>query len=403
MESKKGEFSVLFKKFRLKSGFATLGEFGDALAQEGLVYEDSLFSHWQKGDRIPHDRKILLTIVKVFIKKGSLSTTDEINLFLASAGQGYLTENENKEIIGFFEKKIIVSENEQNILIEDIENSGNIPDYLMEQADLAYEKIYEGYPHMVYKNMGKLIELIFNLGLHKNNKIKKILSRINWVRARCLSDITKPKDFKAAYWQAIRNIEFAKETNISELGPSYWMATALKRLEIITRPWVEVSRKEAEDCLSIGELSLKYTSKNHFSERLVTHFELAKTALILKDKNYFDKQMEMAFDCVGQLPEQTKYLEIMAWDVQARGSLRLGNNTMDALKNIQMAKRIGKKKYRALYLFLQNTEYQALRNTKDPTLLMLAENLKEKMRLESLLLNNPYQKLRFRQKKFVGL
>lgn len=399
----KGDFPVLFKRLRLKSGFATLTEFGDALAQEGLIYEDSLFSHWQNGDRIPHDRKLLLTIVEVFIKKSGFSTIDEVNLFLASAGQGYLTEDENKRIIGFFEEKKRVSKNEQDISVEEIENSANIPDYLMEQADLAYEKIYEGYPHMIYKKMGKLIKLIYNLGLHKNNKIKKIISRLNWVKARCLSDITKPKDFKAAYLQAIRNIEFARETNISELGPSYWMAIALKRLEIITRPRVEVSRKEAEDCRSIGEISLKYNPKNHFSERLVTHFELAKTALILKDKNYFDTQMEMAFKCVSQLPEQTKYLEIMAWDVQARGSLRLGNNTMAALKNIQMAKRIGKKRYRALYLFLQNTEYQALRNTKDPAFLRLAENLKEVMRLEASLLNNPYQKLRFRQKKFVGL
>ncbi len=83
MEKKKGEFASLFKKYRLKSGFATLREFADALAKEGLVFEESLFSHWQKGDRVPKDRHLLLTIINLFIKNGGITTIDEVNAFFS--------------------------------------------------------------------------------------------------------------------------------------------------------------------------------------------------------------------------------------------------------------------------------------------------------------------------------
>ena len=38
-------FAELFKKYRLRSEIETLSQFGDLLAQEGLVYENSLFTH----------------------------------------------------------------------------------------------------------------------------------------------------------------------------------------------------------------------------------------------------------------------------------------------------------------------------------------------------------------------
>lgn len=87
-------FGDLFKRFRLKAEFATLSEFGKALADEGLLYEDSIFSRWQKGNRAPKDRKLLFTLVKIFVERGSITSFREINEFLASVGQGYLTDSE---------------------------------------------------------------------------------------------------------------------------------------------------------------------------------------------------------------------------------------------------------------------------------------------------------------------
>lgn len=87
-------FGQLFKKFRLRSEFSTLSQFGDALAKEGFIYEDSLYSHWQKNVRIPKDRKLLLALIRVFIKNGGITSIKDANALLNSAGQGYLTDQE---------------------------------------------------------------------------------------------------------------------------------------------------------------------------------------------------------------------------------------------------------------------------------------------------------------------
>lgn len=112
MVAKTNSFGPLFKKYRLRSGFATIREFADALAEKGFVFDESLFSHWQKNSRLPKERKLLLTTLKIFIEKEGVSSTKEINVFLESVGQGYLTEQESAEITtqrtSFFPEKISI-------------------------------------------------------------------------------------------------------------------------------------------------------------------------------------------------------------------------------------------------------------------------------------------------------
>jgi len=100
MTTKNNTFGSLFKKYRLKSEFETLSQFGDALAEEGFVYEDSIFSHWQKGDRLPHQRELLLSILNVFIKRGAMTDVKEANLLLMSLGQRDLSQNELNSLPG---------------------------------------------------------------------------------------------------------------------------------------------------------------------------------------------------------------------------------------------------------------------------------------------------------------
>lgn len=90
-------FSTLFKKYRLKAEFSTLSELGNALAEKGLIYEDSIFSHWQKGDRLPN-RAALLKLLEIFAEHQSIRTLAEANEFLESAGEGYLTKQELENI-----------------------------------------------------------------------------------------------------------------------------------------------------------------------------------------------------------------------------------------------------------------------------------------------------------------
>ncbi len=98
MLSDYASFGSLFKKYRLKSEFATLAQFGNALAQEGFVYEDSIYSHWQKNVRVPKDRSLLITIIHIFSRRGGMKALSEANAFLFSAGQGHLTPEEINEL-----------------------------------------------------------------------------------------------------------------------------------------------------------------------------------------------------------------------------------------------------------------------------------------------------------------
>lgn len=96
--SKGTGFAQLFKKYRLRSEIETLAEFGDLLAEEGFVYETSLFTRWQKGDRVPKERRVLLAILRVFVKRGGIVSIEEGNTIIESLNQKNLTYEESTEL-----------------------------------------------------------------------------------------------------------------------------------------------------------------------------------------------------------------------------------------------------------------------------------------------------------------
>jgi hypothetical protein len=91
-------FAQLFKYYRLRAGFASLAAFADALADKGYFYEDSIFSHWQKGTRTPRKRTVVVIIITIFIEHGGMTSSEEANEFLESAEHGYLTDNERESL-----------------------------------------------------------------------------------------------------------------------------------------------------------------------------------------------------------------------------------------------------------------------------------------------------------------
>src|SRR5690606_30403730 len=94
----KPSFATLFKKYRLRSEIETLAEFGDLLAQEGFIYESSIFTRWQKGDRVPSERGVILKIISIFITNGGITTLSQANSMLESLGMSYLTEAEIRDL-----------------------------------------------------------------------------------------------------------------------------------------------------------------------------------------------------------------------------------------------------------------------------------------------------------------
>lgn len=91
-------FAELFRKYKLRAEFETCSEFGNALAQKGYFYDESIFSHWQKGKRTPSNRQLILSILTIFIEKNAISKKEEANEFIAATGLGYLTTQENQKL-----------------------------------------------------------------------------------------------------------------------------------------------------------------------------------------------------------------------------------------------------------------------------------------------------------------
>lgn len=87
-------FGQLFKFFRIQAGFATVAQFADALADHNIIYCESLYYHWQRNNKIPTNRKLLLQIITVFVDHGSIVSPDQANALLESAETGYLTKSE---------------------------------------------------------------------------------------------------------------------------------------------------------------------------------------------------------------------------------------------------------------------------------------------------------------------
>lgn len=91
-------FAEVFKRYRLRAEFETIASFSNALSEKGYFYDESIFSHWQKGTRIPTDRKLVLTIIRIFVERQAISTKGEADEFLSATGLGYLTKQEGEEL-----------------------------------------------------------------------------------------------------------------------------------------------------------------------------------------------------------------------------------------------------------------------------------------------------------------
>lgn len=395
-------FGELFKKFRLKSGFETLSSFGDLLAQEGFVYENSIFSRWQKGNRFPKDRKIIIRLLKIFIKNGAIISLKEANLFMDSVGLGYLNEEEKQiffqQINGNGEETTL-----NNSFLNSIKNSYNPLLFIEEQIHLCNQSIYLGYPDASYKILGKLAKLLKDLKLDRKKGGLDLLNRIMWMRLRCLSDITKPNVYKKLLSLTDKSLTFAKEFSTSELGPSYWIKSVLNRIELLSRSKLALAKSKFLDCISLSELALTHTPKKFIFERIRIYLELAKLALVLKDKIFFERQMYNALNLIDSLSLASQFFAAVVWQIKARGDLRLYKNVSNALDNIQIARNYVSPQHQVINVYLQKTEIRALRMSKDLTLIKRANKIQTSFNLELSLLGNSYPDLRMKKRSYIGL
>ena len=97
--SSPNSFATLFKRYRLRSEMLTLSQFADAASQEeGLYYDQSLYTKWQQGKRTPKDRSLILKLIHLFTTHGGITTLEQANSLLTSVGLMRLSEGECKQI-----------------------------------------------------------------------------------------------------------------------------------------------------------------------------------------------------------------------------------------------------------------------------------------------------------------
>lgn len=96
--SDRKQFGELLKKYRLVAGIQSLADFANLLADRKQVYETSLLSRWQSGERIP-SRKALLAIIQVLFEHGAIHTIDAANELFELAGLGNLSDPEVQEVL----------------------------------------------------------------------------------------------------------------------------------------------------------------------------------------------------------------------------------------------------------------------------------------------------------------
>ena len=174
-------------------------------------------------------------------------------------------------------------------------------------------------------------------------------------------------------------------------------------IELLSRPKTTTAKGEFLDCMAIGEIALAYTPKQFIFERIRIHLELAKIALALKDKDYFERQMFCAFDHLDDLPLEAQFFAAVIWQVKARGNLRLYQDSRGALENIRFARKYVNQRYQSINLYLQDTELRALRMSHDPVLLERAKKIQARLAFEKSFLGNSYQDLNAKKKHLIGL
>lgn len=91
-------FAQLFKFYKFNSGFKTYSQFANALAKKGIIYDLSLFSHWQRGSRVPKKRELLLILIEIFTDTGAIKYQEQANIFLQSANKKNLSNFEKEKL-----------------------------------------------------------------------------------------------------------------------------------------------------------------------------------------------------------------------------------------------------------------------------------------------------------------
>lgn len=251
------QFATLFKKYRLRSEIETLAEFGDLLAQEGIVYESSIFTKWQKGERVPSDRKIVLSIIRLFIKMGGIQTLEDSNNLLGSINQKNLDKIELNELGKYFHPQNISNTNQTKIFLYASPLSNKFDDFITK----IYKKIEElSYTHLNFET--------------QSHRLRTLINRID------LGEDEYLMEYKQIIYGCVENIKVADvcifEVSFKSLGSGYLIHHALT----LSKPTIILYYKENKPYIFSAvideRLILKSYNENNLEKVLERVLNVAK-------------------------------------------------------------------------------------------------------------------------------
>lgn len=257
------QFASLFKRYRLRSEIETLSEFGDLLAQEGFIYDSSLFTKWQNGTRIPADRTVLLAVCKLFLKLGGIQVIEECNRIFESVNQKNLSDNEIRILQQYIP------------LLIDIKKNGAKTVFFFaspyaEKFDSYIDRIYKeielsGYTHLNYET--------------QTHRLRNLMKRIDNGE-----DIDEElMEYKIIIKDFINKIKIADicvfETSFRSIGGGYKIHLALT----LSKPTVILYYKENKPHIFSAVIDKNLTLKSyneHNLKKVITRvLEAAKNKL----------------------------------------------------------------------------------------------------------------------------
>lgn len=220
------QFSELFSMFRFKSGLSKAVDFGRELAGEGFIFEDSTFSKWKNGSRVPRDRNLILAIISVFVRKGGVVSLDDANSLLMSLNQRALNNEEKSRIVSKLvasDEIIHNSEFAKTILIDDTLQRA-LEKRILSSLDFncsAHAVVNDLLSELGYRGIGYRV-VVLTLIDRTNDTLKRIT--ISDTREAKLAMSSTPVPFHkiAVPLNSVDNILSTAVRDRKPYGTSYW-------------------------------------------------------------------------------------------------------------------------------------------------------------------------------------
>jgi len=87
-------FGELLREARIRAQFESYTQLAKHLREQELSYSDEAVGHWERGDRAPQDRQVVLKLCQILVDRGGILTLSGVEAFLTALGWDTLSLDE---------------------------------------------------------------------------------------------------------------------------------------------------------------------------------------------------------------------------------------------------------------------------------------------------------------------